>query len=111
MARQSVLDMPVERVYPLLLQKAGRKGRTKEEVDAVIAWLTGYRMEEVDPSVPWGAFCENAPAWNPRADLIKGKICGVDIEGIEDPVMRRVRQLDKLIDELAKGRALEEVLR
>ena len=111
MARQSIFDMPVSKVYPLLLAKAERKGRTKAELDEVIRWLTGYEMGEVDQSIPYGAFFENAPAMNPRAALITGKICGVDVAAIEDPLLRKIRQLDKLVDELAKGRPMEKILR
>ncbi len=111
MPKQSVFDMPVSRLYPLLLQKVERKGRTKEELDTVIKWLTGYEMDEVDQSMSYGAFFENAPAMNPNACMIKGKVCGVAVESIEDPLMQKVRWLDKLVDELAKGRPLEKVLR
>ncbi len=111
MPRQSVLDMPVSRIYPLLLQKVERKGRTREELDAVIAWLTGHDMARVDPDMTWGAFFDSAPAMNPRAALIRGKICGISVETIEDPAMQRVRWLDKLVDELAKGRPLDKILR
>ena len=111
MPRQSVFDMPVSRVYPLLVQKAERKGRTKEEVDTVIRWLTGYEMDEVDQSMPYGEFLENAPEMNPRAELITGKICGIQVETIEDSLTRRMRQIDKLVDELAKGRPMEKILR
>lgn len=111
MPRQSISDMPVSRVYPLLVQKAERKGRTKGEVDAVIKWLTGYDMDEVDQSMTYGEFFRNAPEMNPRAELITGKICGVQVETIEDPFMKKVRQLDKLVDELAKGKPMEKVLR
>ena len=111
MGRKSIFDMPVAEVYPLLLAKAERKGRTKAELDAVIFWLTGYEMDTADQSVPYGAFFENAPAMNPRAALITGKVCGVDVAAIEDPLMRRIRQLDKLVDELAKGRPMEKILR
>ena len=111
MPRQSIFDMKVSKVYPLLLQKVVRKGRTKEELDRVIAWLTGYDMDTVDPEMTYGAFFENAPRINPRAELIRGKICGVDVETIEDPLMRKIRWLDKLADELAKGRPLEKILR
>ncbi len=111
MARQSVLDMPVSKLYPLLLQKVERKGRSKEELDRVIAWLTGYDMQQVDQSVSYGAFFENAPAMNPRASLITGKVCGVAVESIEDPMMQKVRWLDKLVDELAKGRPMDRILR
>ncbi len=111
MARQSIFDMKVSKVYPLLLQKVERKGRTKDELDAVIAWLTGYDMEQVDQDMTYGAFFENAPMMNPRASMIKGKVCGIDVETVEDPLMQKVRWLDKLVDELAKGKPLEKVLR
>ena len=111
MARQSIFDMKVSKVYPLLLQKVERKGRSKEELDTVIEWLTGYDMNQVDQEMTYGAFFENAPAMNPRAGLIKGKICGVQVETIEDPLMQKIRWLDKLVDELAKGKPLEKVLR
>ena len=111
MARQSIFDMKVSRVYPLLLQKVERKGRTKAELDEVIAWLTGYDMNSVDQDITYGTFFERAPAMNPRAALIRGKICGVDVETIQDPLMQKVRWLDKLVDELAKGRPMEKVLR
>ncbi len=111
MPRQSIVEMKVSKVYPLLVQKAERKGRTKEEVDAVIRWLTGYDMQEVDQDMTYGDFFVNAPAMNPRASLIKGKVCGVSVETIEDPLMRKIRQLDKLVDELAKGRPMEKILR
>lgn len=103
--------MKVSKVYPLLVQKAERKGRTKEEVDAVIRWLTGYDMDEVDQNMTYGDFFVNAPAMNPRASLVKGKVCGISVESIEDPLMRKIRQLDKLVDELAKGRPMEKILR
>ena len=111
MARQSIFDMKVAKVYPLLLNKAERKGRTKEELDDIIRWLTGWDMDEADPEMTWGAFFENAPCMNPRAGLIKGKVCGIAVESIEDPLMQKVRQLDKLVDELAKGRPLEKIKR
>ena len=97
--------------YPLLLQKVERKGRSKEDLDAAIEWLTGYDMNQVDQEMTYKDFFENAPAMNPRAGLIKGKVCGVQVETIEDPMMQKVRWLDKLVDELAKGRPLEKVLR
>ena len=111
MPRQNIFDMKVSKVYPLLLQKVERKGRTKEELDAVIAWLTGYDMETVDQEMTYGSFFENAPAMNPRASLIKGKVCGIAVESIEDPLMQKIRWLDKLVDELAKGKPLDKVLR
>ena len=111
MPRQSVFDMKVSKVYPLLVAKAERKGRTKAEVDEVTAWLTGYDMEKTDLDVSYRDFFDNAPAYNPRAELITGKVCGVQVETIEDPLMKQIRQLDKLVDELAKGKPMERILR
>lgn len=111
MAQQSIFEMKVSKVYPLLLHKVERKGRSKEELDIVIEWLTGYDMNKVDQEMTYGDFFEQAPAMNPRAGQIKGKVCGVQVESIEDPMMQKVRWLDKLVDELAKGRPLEKVLR
>lgn len=111
MARQNISEMKVSKIYPLLLQKVERKGRSKEELDTVIEWLTGYYMKQVDLEMTYEDFFENAPAMNPRAELIKGKVCGVQVETIEDPLMQKVRWLDKLVDELAKGRPMEKVLR
>lgn len=107
----TVHDMKVSRVYPLLVAKAERKGRTKAEVDAVILWLTGWDMASVDQEMTWADFFERAPAFQPRAALITGTVCGVRVETIEDPLMKKVRQLDKLVDELAKGKPLEKILR
>ena len=111
MARQSIFDMKVSKIYPLLLQKVQRKGRTREELDTVIKWLTGYDMKQVDQDMTYGDFFMKAPEMNPRAELITGKVCGVQVETIEDPLMKRIRLLDKLVDELAKGKALEKILR
>ncbi len=111
MPRQSVFDMPFQKVYPLLVQKAERKGRTKEEADRVICWLTGYPDISAVGDVSYGTFLAEAPAWNPSAERITGTVCGIRVEEISDPMTRRMRQLDKLIDELAKGKALEKVLR
>ena len=111
MPKQSVYDMKVSKVYPLLVAKAERKGRTKAEVDEIIRWLTGYDMETIDPEMTYQAFFENAPAYNPRAELIKGSVCGVKVETIEEPVMKKIRQLDILVDELAKGKPMEKILR
>ncbi|MBQ4427332.1 MAG: DUF2200 family protein [Oscillospiraceae bacterium] len=108
MPRKSVFDMRFGEVYTLLVQKAERKGRTRAEVDALTAWLTGCSPEELaslaESDASYGAFLENAPAYNPRAELITGKVCGVQVESIEDPLMKRVRQLDK-------GRPLEKIMR
>ena len=111
MPRQSVFDMKVSKVYPLLVAKAEKKGRTKADVDEVIAWLTGYDMDTADLDVTYADFFNNAPTYNPRAELITGKICGIQVEAIEDPLMKKIRQLDKLVDELAKGKPMEKILR
>ena len=111
----NIFDMPFSRVYACLTQKAERKGRTRDEVDAVTSWLTGYtdaQLREMEVGEwSYGRFIDDAPAYNPRADLITGKICGIRIETIDDPRMKRVRQLDKLVDELAKGKPMEKILR
>ena len=111
MPRQSVFDMPFLKVYNCLVQKAERKGRTKAEVDSVITWLTGYENIEAVGDVTYGEFLSFAPSWNPGADMIKGPICGVKVEDITDPLTKKMRQLDKLIDELAKGKPMEKILR
>lgn len=111
MARQSVFEMKVSQIYPLLVQKAERKGRTKQEVDELIHWLTGYDMNEVELEQSYAEFFTQAPAMNPRAELIKGSICGVKIEEIQDPLMKKIRWLDKLIDELAKGKPMDKIKR
>ncbi len=106
--------MSFAKVYPLLLNKAVKKGRTQEEVDAVICWLTGYSQAELDslpPSMTYGSFFLHAPQPNPNRALIKGTVCGVRVEEVSDPLMREIRLLDKLIDELAKGKPLDKILR
>ncbi len=111
MPRQSVFDMKVSKVYPLLVAKAEKKNRTKAEVDEVISWLTGYDMSTVDLDMTYGEFFNLAPSYNTRAELITGSICGVKVETIGDPLMKKVRQLDKLVDELAKGKPMEKIKR
>ena len=111
MPRRSITEMKVSEVYPLLVAKAERKGRTKEEVDEIICWLTGWDMEVADRNMSYGDFFEQAPAYNPASDQITGTICGVRVETISDPLMKKIRQLDKLIDELAKGRQMDRILR
>lgn len=115
MPRTDVTQMPFSTLYPLLVNKAVKKGRTREEVDRVTAWLTGYSPEDLarleQSGVSYGDFFRSAPAMNPGRTLITGKICGVQIETIEDPLMQEMRRLDKLVDELAKGRPLEKILR
>ena len=111
MSRQDVFEMPFEKVYQCLVQKAERKGRTQEEVDQVIKWLTGYVSMDILEGLTYGQFLSLAPMWNSRSELITGSICGVKVEEIDDPKAKRMRQLDKLIDELAKGKPMENVLR
>ena len=115
MSRTDVTQMPFSKVYPLLVTKAERKGRTREEVDQVTVWLTGYTTEDIarleQSDISYGDFFRNSPAANPNRSRITGTICGVRIEEIEDPLMREIRYLDKLVDELAKGKAMETILR
>ena len=115
MKNEAVYAMKLSRVYPLLVNKAVRKGRTKAEVDEVISWLTGYSADEiarlVDSDIDYGTFFSEAPTPNPNRALIKGVVCGVRVEDIEEPLMREIRYLDKLVDELAKGKPMEKVLR
>jgi hypothetical protein len=107
--------MKFSKIYPLLVQKAESKGRTKSEVDAVICWLTGYDehglQSRLTADVDLGQFFAEAPQIHPNADKITGVICGHRVENITDPLMKKIRQLDKLIDELAKGKAMEKILR
>ena len=111
MPRKSIFDMPFSVVYTALVNKAEKKGRTRAEVDEITCWLTGYfDLNELEGK-SYGEFIAGAPAWNARAELITGKICGVQVETIEDPMMKKVRQLDKLVDELAKGKAMEKIKR
>ena len=102
-------------IYPLYVEKAERKNRTKKEVDQIICWLTGYTQAGLQQQIKQGndleTFFAQAPAMNPNTSLIKSVICGVRVEEIEDPLMQKIRYLDKLIDELAKGKAMERILR
>jgi len=102
-------------IYLLYIQKAERKNRTKEEVDQIICWLTGYDpaglQQQIDQENDFETFFAQAPAMNPNSSLIKGVVCGVRVEEIDDLLMQKIRYLDKLIDELAKGKALEKILR
>jgi hypothetical protein len=115
MPRQSIHSMSFARVYPLYVAKAEKKGRTKDEVDEIIRWLTGYSQRALEAQIDDGAdleaFFAGAPEPNPSRALIKGVVCGVRVEEIEEPTTREVRYLDKLIDELAKGKAMEKILR
>ncbi|HPT78955.1 MAG TPA: DUF2200 domain-containing protein [Candidatus Atribacteria bacterium] len=115
MSNRNIYKMPFSKVYPLYIQKAERKGRTKAEVDEIIRWLTGYCQEglekQLEKEVDFETFFGEAPRMNPARSLIKGVICGVRVEEIEEPLMREIRYLDKLIDELAKGKAMKKILR
>jgi hypothetical protein len=115
MSNERVYKMPFSSVYPMLVQKAERKGRTREEVDAVICWLTGYDeaglRAQLEKQVSHEVFYAEAPAINPAACKITGVVCGIRVEDITDPLMQKIRWLDKLVDELAKGKLLEKVLR
>ena len=115
MANEKIYGMPFGKLYPMLIAKAEKKGRNKTEVDEVTAWLTGYsreRLEELmESDITYGDFFLQAPALNPNRRLIKGVVCGVRVEDIEEPLMQEIRYLDKLVDELAKGKAMEKILR
>lgn len=115
MESEKVYNMSLAKVYPLLVNKAVRKGRTQEEVDEIIAWLTGYNKagleKALDTEVSYREFFENAPMMNPKRMEIKGVICGIRVEDIEEPLMREIRYLDKLVDELARGKSMEKILR
>ena len=115
MTEHKIYSMSFSRVYPLYIKKAENKNRTKDEVDEIIFWLTGYNKDslyhQLATKVDFRTFFNQAPKMNPNASLIKGVICKVRVEDIEDPLMQKIRYLDKLIDELAKGKALEKILR
>ena len=114
MAEHNIYTYKFCEMYKLYVAKAERKSRTKEEVDEVISWLTGYKIEEldkIDETIDMQTFFTNAPLLNPNRILIKGSICGVKISELEDSIMKEIRYLDKLIDELAKGKALDKVIR
>ena len=115
MTKHRIYTTSFASVYPLYVVKAEKKGRTKTEVDDVICWLTGYTQEELEAQLEkqsdFETFFAEAPQLNPSRSLIKGVVCGVRVEDIEEPTMREIRYLDKLVDELAKGKALENILR
>ena len=115
MTKHKIYTMSVASVYPLYIAKVERKGRTKAEVDEITRWLTGYSQAELEERLKnqtdFETFFAAAPRLNPSRTLIKGLICGIRVEDIEEPTMREIRYLDKLIDELAKGRAMEKILR
>lgn len=115
MDHEKIYRMDFSKVYRLLVDKAERKGRTKGEVDEVIRWLTGYSQQELDGMLgrplPYGDFFRDAPELNENRRLIKGVVCGVRVEDIEEPLMQEIRYLDKLVDELAKGKSMDKILR
>ncbi|MCA8938002.1 MAG: DUF2200 domain-containing protein [Planctomycetes bacterium] len=115
MAKNRVFAMKFSGAYPHYVAKAEKKGRTKAEVDKIICWLTGYRPAELKKQlkaeVDFETFFAQAPEMNPNCSLIKGVVCGVRVEDVEEPLMQKIRYLDKLIDELAKGKAMEKILR
>ncbi|MDT9600043.1 DUF2200 domain-containing protein [Sphingosinicella rhizophila] len=115
MTKHRIYTTSVASIYPLYITKAERKGRTKAEVDEIFRWLTGHSQETLDAELAnktnFEDFFARAPRMNPARSLITGKVCGIRVEEIEDPVMREVRYLDKLIDELAQGRKMEKILR
>ena len=115
MAEHRIFKTAFSSVYPLYVNKAERKGRTKEEVDQVIRWLTGYTAKglakQIACNADFSTFFEEAPAMPPEVEKITGVVCGVRVEAVEDPLMRDIRRLDKLIDELAKGKPMEKILR
>lgn len=113
--KHRIYAMPFAKIYPMYIQKAERKGRTKDEVDEILRWLTGYSQEELDAQIEkqtdLETFFAEASNMNPSRALIKGVVCGVRVEEIEEPLMREIRYMDKLIDELARGKAMEKILR
>jgi hypothetical protein len=115
MKKHRIYTMSFGNIYPLYIAKAEKKGRTKTEVDEIIRWLTGYSQEELEAQLEKQkdveTFITEAPQLNPSRALIKGLICGIRVEDIEEPMMQEIRYLDKLIDELAKGKAMEKILR
>lgn len=115
MRNEKIYQMSVSKVYPLLVNKAEKKGRTQAEVDKIICWLTGYSQAElrevIEKQIDYAAFFRNAPKLNPNRRMIKGVVCGIKVEDIEEPLMQEIRYLDKLIDELAKGKSLDKILR
>ena len=115
MTNEKVFAMSFAKVYPMLVAKAERKGRSRDEVQKVTAWLTGYSREQLEEllnsEITYGDFFRNAPALNPARKRIIGSVCGVKVETIEEPLMQEIRYLDKLVDELAKGKPMEKIMR
>jgi len=115
MTAHRIFSTAVAKVYPMYVQKAERKGRMQAEVDEIICWLTGYSAEglrqQIDAQADFEAFFAQAPQMHPNTPLITGVVCGVRVEEVEDPLMQKIRYLDKLIDELAKGKPMSKILR
>ena len=115
MPKHRIFTTAFSKIYPLYVQKAERKNRTKDEVDQIICWLTGYSQagleKQLEEERDLETFFAQAPAIHPNSSLIKGVVCGVRVEEVKDPLMQKIRYLDKLIDELAKGKAMEKILR
>ncbi len=115
MPAHRIFATPFAKVYPMYVQKAERKGRSRDEVDQVIRWLTGYSQaglqQQIERDTDFETFFAQAPALHANATLIKGVVCGVRVEDVDDPLMQKIRYLDKLIDELAKGKAMDKILR
>jgi len=115
MTNEKIYSMSFAKLYPMLVAKAEKKGRTRAEVDEVTCWLTGYSKENLNEligsDITYGDFFLQAPGLNLNRKLIRGVVCGVRVEDIEDPLMQEIRYLDKLVDELAKGKAMEKILR
>jgi len=115
MSENKIFTMPFSKVYPMYIQKAEKKGRTKEEIDTIIYWLTGYNKDglerQIDENTDFRTFFEEAPEMNKNCHLIKGVVCGVRVEDVENKLMQKIRYLDKLVDELAKGKKMEKILR
>ena len=115
MTKHRIYSMSVANVYPLYVAKAERKGRTKADVDEIICWLTGHSLESLEDQLAkktnFEDFFAQAPRMNPARSLITGTVCGVRVEDVQEPTMREIRHLDKLVDELAKGKAMEKILR
>jgi hypothetical protein len=115
MSKHRIFTTAFSKVYPMYVQKAERKNRTKAEVDRIICWLTGYSQVDLEKQITeqsdFETFFARAPAMHPNTSLIKGVVCGVRVEEVEDPLMQKIRYLDKLVDELAKGKDMAKILR
>ena len=115
MGNERIYNMLFSKVYPLLIAKAEKKGRTRAEVDEITSWLTGYTSEQIESclstDLTYGDFFRNAPSPNPKRMLITGVVCGVRVENVEEELMREIRYLDKLVDELAKGKTMDKIIR